>query len=97
MFDSASRYYRIRNATYVGPNGDKHVYKRRRCLPRSESIPIIATVGVRNATDRLDLLAARALGDPKMFWRICDANDALNPFDLLQLGGRLRIPAGQVK
>ncbi|MFJ8579368.1 hypothetical protein [Micromonospora sp. NPDC093277] len=29
--------------------------------------------------DRLDLLAARYLGDPAAAWRICDANLALDP------------------
>ncbi len=29
--------------------------------------------------DRLDLLAARHLGDPGAAWRICDANLALDP------------------
>jgi hypothetical protein len=31
------------------------------------------------ADDRLDLLAARYLGDPGASWRICDANLALDP------------------
>ncbi len=31
------------------------------------------------ADDRLDLLAARYLGDPAAAWRICDANLALDP------------------
>jgi nucleoid-associated protein YgaU len=42
-------------------------------------------------SDRLDLIAARTLGDPLLFWRIADANDAMNPFDLLTRRA-LRIP-----
>ena len=32
--------------------------------------------------DRLDLITARTLGDPEQFWRVCDANDALDPAEL---------------
>ena len=39
--------------------------------------------------DRLDLITARTLGDPEQFWRICDANDALDPDDLAEPGRRL--------
>lgn len=33
--------------------------------------------------DRLDLIAFRYLGDPGAAWRICDANAALDPEDLV--------------
>ena len=29
--------------------------------------------------DRLDVMAAQYLGDPELFWRICDANGAMRP------------------
>ena len=42
--------------------------------------------------DRLDNVAARYLGDPELFGRICDANRALRPDALLEtIGRRLRI------
>ena len=45
--------------------------------------------------DRLDLLAHRYLGDPELFWRICDANRALRPEELTREAGRvLGIPLG---
>jgi hypothetical protein len=47
--------------------------------------------------DRLDVMAAQYLGDPQLFWRICDANGAMRPEDLTATVGRvLRIclPAG---
>ena len=47
--------------------------------------------------DRLDLIAARTLGDPEQFWRVCDANDAMNPVILTEEPGRtLRVPVPQV-
>ena len=38
--------------------------------------------------DRLDLLAAKYLGDPLMFWLICDANGAIRPDALVETPGR---------
>ena len=37
--------------------------------------------------DRLDLLAAKYLGDPLIFWVICDANGAMRPADLVKTRG----------
>jgi hypothetical protein len=37
--------------------------------------------------DRLDLLAATYLGDPLMFWLICDANGAVRPDQLIETAG----------
>ena len=42
--------------------------------------------------DRLDNLAAKYFGDPELFWRLCDANGALRPDELIEIiGRRLRI------
>jgi nucleoid-associated protein YgaU len=43
--------------------------------------------------ERLDIIAYRYYGDPARFWRIADANDAMDPEDLLELGRTLVIPA----
>ena len=37
--------------------------------------------------DRLDLIAAKYLGDPLMAWLICDANGAMAPYDLVKTPG----------
>jgi hypothetical protein len=39
--------------------------------------------------DRLDNLAGKYLGDPQLFWRICDANNVLRPTELTDKIGRL--------
>jgi hypothetical protein len=39
--------------------------------------------------DRLDLIAARILGDPEQFWRVCDANNAMDPLELTARPGRM--------
>ena len=58
-------------------------------------MPLLANVTVTQG-DRLDLIAARTLGDAEQYWRICDANDALDPLDLTSTLGRvLRIAMPQ--
>ena len=37
--------------------------------------------------DRLDLIAAKYLGDPLMFWLLCDANGAIRPNSLIATPG----------
>ena len=47
--------------------------------------------------DRLDNIAARYLGDPELFWRLCDANVALRPTELTETIGRrilITLPEG---
>ena len=92
MFDFTSRYYSIETVTHPGPDGRLHSYKRRRFLPQGEDMTLLAEATVTQG-DRLDLITSRTLGDPLQFWRVCDANNALNPFDLTdEVGRRLKIP-----
>jgi hypothetical protein len=45
--------------------------------------------------DRLDNVTARYLGDPELFWRVADANLAMQPEELTgpdRRGRRMRIP-----
>ena len=44
------------------------------------------------ADERLDILAYNFYRNPEKFWLIADANDAMDPEDLLEPGRRLRIP-----
>jgi hypothetical protein len=95
MFDQNSRYYKIETATRTDANGRQIAYKRRRFVPRAESLQTLVEVTVVQA-DRLDLISARTLGDPEQFWRICDASDAMNPLDLTAEPGKsVRVPIPQ--
>ena len=96
MFDSTSRYFAIQTVTLTGPDGRAVAYKRRRLLPRGTDLPLLAEVTVAQG-DRLDVVTARALGAPEQFWRVADANDAMNPAELTADPGRvLRVPVPQV-
>lgn len=92
MYEHTSRYYNLETAHTTGPDGRDIPYTRRRFLPRGSSLQLLAEVTVVQG-DRLDLVTARTLGDPEQFWRVADANDAMNPFDLTAEPGRtLRVP-----
>jgi hypothetical protein len=79
---ASSRYRRTPIATFTGPDGTPVRYYARRFLPRSEDLSRTGSVQVQPG-ERLDLVAARALGDPLQFWRIADAQPAeLDPFAL---------------
>lgn len=90
MFSKTSRYHSLGEHTHVGHDGRKIVYKARRIVPRTPAGGR-ATIG---QSDRLDLMAGRILKDPLKFWRLCDANEELDPFELEARSGRsLNVPA----
>ncbi|RKI64956.1 hypothetical protein D7X55_17120 [Corallococcus sp. AB049A] len=86
MFEPTSRYASLETVTLTLPDGRVVAYKRRRFLPSGQEMRLLAEVTVTEG-DRLDLLTARTLGDPEQFWRVCDANDVLNPFDVMEEPG----------
>jgi hypothetical protein len=95
VFDPGSRYAGLETATATTPDGRPVAYVRRRFVPQPERLPLLVEVQVAQG-ERLDVIAARTLGDPEQFWRICDANRALRPDDLTAEPGRpLRVPVPQ--
>lgn len=99
MFDHLSRYYNIETTTLALPDGRMVSYVRRRFLPQGDRLTLLAEVSVTPG-ERIDTVSNRTLGDPLAFWRICDANDAMDPQDMLEEvandpNRRLRIPLPQ--
>jgi hypothetical protein len=95
VFAHTSRYYALDTAALVAPDGRVLAYKRRRFLPPGDELPLLVEVTVTEG-DRLDLITARTLGDPEQFWRVADANNALDPFEMTATPGRtLRVPVPQ--
>jgi hypothetical protein len=96
VFDHTSRYYALETAKFTPPEGQPIAYVKRRFLPQGKDLPLLGEVFVVDG-DRLDLITARTLGNPEYFWRVGDANDAMNPGDLTAaIGQVLRIPLPQV-
>ena len=89
-FPTDSRYYGTSTLTYVSPSGETISYLTRRIVPQPGA-PNFATVAQHTVRqgDRLDLIAAKYLGDPLIFWLICDANGAIDPKDLVATPGKV--------
>jgi hypothetical protein len=91
MFPRNSRYHGIETAEWTAPDGRTIVYLRRRFVPPATTAVLVEHTVTQG--ERLDNITARYLGDPEGFWRVCDANNAMNPDDLTaETGRRLRIP-----
>jgi len=87
-FPIDSRYHGFSTLSYTGPDGQTVSYLARRIVPQPGA-PNYATVSQHTVKqgDRLDLLAAKYLGDPLIFWLICDANGAIRPDQLVETPG----------
>ena len=95
VFGPSSRYAGLPTAT-IKVGGETVVYVRRRFLPQPEAFAVIAEHTVSQG-ERLDHIAARYLGDPELFWRLCDANRAMRPAELTETLGRrlvITLPEG---
>jgi len=91
LFPANSRYQAIETTRLVLPDGTEVVYLQRRLVPPPDRMAQVQEHAVVEG-DRIDNLAARYLGDPEQYWRICDANRAMRPAELTEaVGRRLRI------
>ncbi len=90
-FPPNSRYNAVPTLTDTAPDGRIHPYLARRFVPPMERFTTLSTHTVVQG-DRLDNLAARYLGDPEQYWKLCDASDAVRPDELIEtIGRRLRV------
>ena len=90
-FPPSSRYQGLEIAQIEREDGTVLAYVRRRFVPQPERFALLQLHTVTEG-DRLDNVTATYLGDPQQFWRICDANRALAPAELVKVIGRqLRI------
>ncbi|HEY2069699.1 MAG TPA: hypothetical protein VGG48_09120 [Rhizomicrobium sp.] len=87
LFASTSRYYGIDVETYIQTDGTPLGYIKRRFLPQTSRFQVLQEHTVIQG-ERLDNIAAQYLGDPTLFWRLCDANNAMRPSELTETIGR---------
>lgn len=93
-FPANSRYFQTETTEFTKPDGQVIVYLRRRFVPPADQFQLLHEHLVQ-AGERLDTIAATELGDPLVFWRLCDANDISRPEDLLELERvRITLPSG---
>ncbi|MFZ4702539.1 MAG: LysM domain-containing protein [Candidatus Methylumidiphilus sp.] len=91
IYPATSRYYGLASVSFTRTDGTAVAYLKRRFVPPPENFSTLQEHAVAEG-DRVDNLAAHYLGDPLQYWRICDANRAMNPADLTEiLGRRIRI------
>lgn len=98
LFAPGSRYYGIDTLNYVAPDGTTIVYIRRRFVPPPENFQLLQLHTVVQG-ERLDNIATQFLGDPTLFWRLCDANNAMRPEELTATVGRqlrITLPEGVI-
>jgi nucleoid-associated protein YgaU len=87
-FPTDSRYYGSATLSHNAPGGQAITYLDRRFVPQpgAANFATVAKHTVKQG-DRLDLIAAKYLGDPLLFWLVCDANGAVRPEDLVETPG----------
>lgn len=95
-FPPTSRYNGLATSKLTRSDGREVVYVLRRFVPPPERFATLAEHSVVEG-DRLDNLAARYLGDADQYWRLCDANRAMRPDELIETAGaklRITLPEG---
>lgn len=90
-FPATSRYHGIGTLQIPSADGTPIVYLKRRFVAPPESFAVVNLHFVTQG-ERLDNVTAAALGDPEVFWRICDANAVIDPDTLTdEISGRILI------
>jgi len=88
----SSRYYGFAVEYYTRPDGAKVAYLERRIIPQAAIYTSLQNYSVVEG-DRLDNLSTKFLGDPLLYWAICDANGANDPDELTSVVGvTIQIP-----
>jgi hypothetical protein len=91
VFEPTSRYFDIETTTLTLPDGREVRYVRRRFLPAPNPGAIFAEHTVTQG-ERLDHITARYIGDPELFWQLCDINNAMHPDELTaEIGRAVRV------
>ena len=88
----SSRYYGTPVEYLTRPDGLQVAYLQRRIIPQPTIYTSLQNYAIADG-DRLDNLAYKFLGDPLLYWTICDANGATDPDELtVQAGSTIQIP-----
>jgi len=82
-----SRYYGAPTEQLTLPDGTPVRYLARRIIPQAATYTATRSYVIVDG-DRLDNLASQFLGDPELYWMVCDANGATDPDELTAQAGR---------
>jgi nucleoid-associated protein YgaU len=86
LADASSRYSAVGTAIWTSPTGESVLFRQRRFLPQAGTLPVLTEVTVQHG-QRLDQIAAAKLGNALQWWRIADANVAMEPYALTSRAG----------
>ncbi len=95
-FSVTSRYHGLPTTEMTHANGKIVPYLRRRFIPAPEVFADLQEHTVSHG-ERPDHIAAHYLGDPELFWQLCDANRSMRPEELTENAGRkirITLPEG---
>ena len=85
-FPDNSRYHGVQITTLEQSGQEPIAHLKRRFVPAPERFAVIQEYIVVEG-DRVDNLAAEKLGDPQLYWRLCDANVVMHPEKLTETVG----------
>jgi hypothetical protein len=88
MFDKTSRYAKVGTFVATDATGATLTVLQLRQVPATTGFFFYAP----NEGERLDHLGQTYFRDPKLYWKMCDASDQLDPFDVVVPGRPLLIP-----
>ena len=91
MLYKGSRYAAVPQDALVAPDGRVVRYITARLIPETRAVAGHRVL----AGERLDHIAHAHYRDPERFWRLCDANRAAWPADLLEPGRIIGVPAAE--
>ena len=91
MFFKGSRYEKVPTRTLTDRNGRDIAYKATRFINETRALE----GHLVTADERLDHIAWQHYRDAERYWRICDANLAIWPDDLLEPGIVLDVPPAE--
>jgi nucleoid-associated protein YgaU len=88
----SSRYYGATVEYFTRPDGVQVAYLQRRIIPQPGIYTSTQSYVIVDG-DRVDNLASKYLGDPLLYWTLCDANGASDPDELTaQVGSTIQMP-----
>ena len=91
-FSANSRYFTVPLRARTGPDGEEQLFVARRIIPQPSRYETDHLVRA-DASTRIDGVAAQEIGDPLLYWRICDANGIADPAEATQPDGKpIHIP-----
>ncbi len=95
-FSPDSRYVNFAQRSRLSADGEEQFFLARRIIPQADSYAFAQTVRA-DKDSRIDWLAAQAIGNPLLYWQICDANGVTEPAAALEPDGKtigIPIPRG---